>query len=56
MCHIVNCVVQLIPLLIINALSMILKFHFSYSQLGYKGKYHYIAQHIFVAFDYGARG
>ena len=38
------------------ALSMILKFHFSYSQPGYKGKYCYSPTQFSVAFDYGASG
>ena len=36
------------------ALSMILKFHFSYSLPGYKGKYHYSPIQFSVAIGYRA--
>ena len=36
------------------ALSMILKFDFSYSQPGYKGKYYYSPTLFSVAIGYGA--
>ena len=38
------------------ALSMILKFHFLYSQPGHKGKYYYSPAQFSIAIGYGASG